>query len=66
MIGLHSAILTIDQKRILKDSLMMYVCSLQKQYFRDNNIASKDYLDKMKEVETIAEQLHLKELYKHG
>ena len=45
---------------------MMYVCSLQKQYFRDNNIASKDYLDKMKEVETIAEQLHLKELYKHG
>ena len=66
MIGLHSAILTIDQKRILKDSLMMYVCSQQKQYFRDNNIASKDYLDKMKEVETIAEQLHLKELYKHG
>ncbi len=45
---------------------MMYVCSLQKQYFRDNTIASQDYLDKMKEVETIAEQLHLKELYKHG
>tara|TARA_Y200000002_G_C22528963_1_gene598902 strand:+ start:553 stop:753 length:201 start_codon:yes stop_codon:yes gene_type:complete len=66
VIGLHSAILTIDQKRILKDSLMMYVCSLQKQYFRDNTIASQDYLDKMKEVETIAEQLHLKELYKHG
>ena len=66
MIGLNSAILTTNQKLIVKDSLMMYVCSLQKQYFRDGNLSSVEYLKRMKEIETIADQLHLKELYKHG
>tara|TARA_B100000575_G_scaffold56282_1_gene42337 strand:- start:8829 stop:9029 length:201 start_codon:yes stop_codon:yes gene_type:complete len=66
MIGLNSAILNTEQKLIVKDSLVMYVCSLQKQYFRDKTISSKDYFERMKQVDEIANNLHLKELYKHG
>ena len=65
MIGLHSALLTREQKLIVKDSLIMYVCQLQKQFFRDNDIAFEDYTAKMKEINEITEKLHLKDLYKH-
>jgi len=66
MIGLHSALLTREQKLIVKDSLIMYVCQLQKQFFRDNDIAFEDYTAKMKEINEITEKLHLKDLYKHN
>ena len=65
MIGLHSALLTREQKLIIKDSLIMYVCQLQKQFFRDNNIPFEEYTAKMKEIDEITEKLHLKELYRH-
>tara|TARA_B100001250_G_scaffold410585_1_gene437323 strand:- start:551 stop:754 length:204 start_codon:yes stop_codon:yes gene_type:complete len=65
MIGLHSQLLNINQKRIVKDSLIMYVCQLQKQFFRDNNISFEDYTIKMKEIDEITDKLHLKDLYKH-
>ena len=65
MIGLHSALLTREQKLIVKDSLIMYVCQLQKQFFRDNNISFEDYTAKMKDINEITEKLHLKELYRH-
>jgi len=65
MIGLHSALLTREQKLIVKDSLIMYVCQLQKQFFRDNIISFEDYTAKMKDINEITEKLHLKELYRH-
>ena len=65
MIGLHSALLTREQKLIVKDSLIMYVCQLQKQFFRDNVISFEDYTAKMKDINEITEKLHLKELYRH-
>ena len=43
----------------------MYVCQLQKQYFRDGAIPFNEYEKKMKEIEIITESLHLKDLYKH-
>ena len=46
---LHSAILDHEQKLIVKDSLIMYVCQLQKQYFRDGGITFKEYETKMKQ-----------------
>ena len=66
MIGLHSALLTREQKLIVKDSLIMYVCQLQKQFFRDNLISFEEYSTKMQDIEDITNKLHLKELYKHG
>tara|TARA_B100000575_G_scaffold56283_1_gene42361 strand:- start:4339 stop:4539 length:201 start_codon:yes stop_codon:yes gene_type:complete len=62
---IHSAILDHNQKLIVKDSLIMYVCQLQKQYFRDGAILYEEYETKMKNIEHIAESLHLKDLYKH-
>ncbi len=61
MIGLHSALLTREQKLIVRDSLIMYVCQLQKQFFRDNIISFEDYTAKMKDINEITEKLHLKE-----
>lgn len=66
MIGLHSALLTREQKLIVKDSLIMYVCQLQKQFFRDNIISFEEYSSRMEDIEEITNKLHLKELYKHG
>ena len=43
----------------------MYVCQLQKQFFRDNIISFEDYTAKMKDINEITEKLHLKELYRH-
>ena len=65
MIGLHSQLLSKDQKMIVKDALIMYVCQLQKQYFRDHLIALDEYHEKMADIEEITNKLHLKELYKH-
>ena len=55
MIGLHSALLTREQKLIVKDSLIMYVCQLQKQFLRDNIISFEDYTAKMKDINEITE-----------
>ena len=66
MIGLHSALLTREQKLIVKDSLIMYVCQLQKQFFRDNIISFEEYSSRMEDIEEITYKLLLKELYKHG
>lgn len=44
----------------------MYVCQLQKQFFRDNLISFEEYSTKMQDIEDITDKLHLKELYKHG
>ncbi len=66
MIGLYSALLTREQKLIVKDSLIMYVCQLQKQYFRDNNISFEEYCKRMEDIDEITDKLHLKDLYKHG
>ena len=65
MIGLYSQLLHRDQKLIVKDALIMYVCQLQKQYFRDNDIPFDEYCAKMDEINSITDLLHLKELYKH-
>ena len=61
---LHSAILDHEQKLIVKDSLIMYVCQLQKQYFRDGAIPFNEYEKKMKDIDLICEALNLKDLYK--
>ena len=50
---------------IVKDALIMYVCQLQKQYFRDNVIAMDEYHRRMADIDEITEKLHLKDLYKH-
>ena len=50
---IHSAILDHEQKLIVKDSLIMYVCQLQKQYFRDGAIPFNEYEKKMKDIDLI-------------
>jgi hypothetical protein len=42
----------------------MYVCQLQKQYFRDGAIPFNEYEKKMKDIDLICEALNLKDLYK--
>ena len=64
MIGMHSAILDMDEKLILKDALFLYVSDLQKRYYGDKLIQTDVYLEKMREVEAIVEKLHLTELYR--
>ena len=61
---IHSAILDHEQKLIVKDSLIMYVCQQQKQYFRDGAIPFNEYEKKMKDIDLICEALNLKDLYK--
>lgn len=63
MIGLHSQILDRNEKMIIKDALFLYVSDLQKRYYGDKVIETSTYLEKMQEVETIVEKLHLTELY---
>lgn len=64
MIGLHSAILDLDEKMILKDALFLYVSDLQKRYYNDKILPEDTYLCKMREVEGIVDKLHLTELYR--
>ncbi|AMO42834.1 hypothetical protein BJD43_gp196 [Cyanophage S-RIM50] len=64
MIGLHSAILDLDEKLILKDALFLYVSDLQKRYYHDKILPEETYLCKMREVEGIVDKLHLTELYR--
>ena len=64
MVGLHSAILDMDEKMILKDALFLYVSDLQKRYYHDKILPKDTYLCKMREVEGIVDKLHLSELYR--
>tara|TARA_B100000131_G_scaffold316991_1_gene358133 strand:+ start:8345 stop:8542 length:198 start_codon:yes stop_codon:yes gene_type:complete len=64
MIGTKTQLLTFEQKLIIKDSLIMYVCQLQKQYFRDKLISFDEYSARMQDIDEITDKLHLKELYK--
>jgi hypothetical protein len=64
MIGTKTQLLTFEQKLIIKDSLIMYVCQLQKQYFRDKLISFDEYSSRMQDIDEITDKLHLKELYK--
>ncbi|MAQ89297.1 MAG: hypothetical protein CMM03_05535 [Rhodopirellula sp.] len=61
---LHSAILDVNEKLILKDALFLYVSDLQKRYYRDKMIPESSYLAKMKEVEEIVGKLKLSDLYR--
>ena len=56
---IHSAILDHEQKLIVKDSLIMYVCQLQKQYFRDGAIPFNEYEKKMKDIDLILSLIHI-------
>ena len=60
---LHSPILERNQKLILKDALLLYISDLQKSYYKDKLIDESSYLNKMQELETIIETLHLTEFY---
>ena len=51
------------QKELLKDALLAYVSNLQKRYYGDKIIDESLYLSKMKEVQSIVDELHLQELY---
>tara|TARA_B100001250_G_scaffold154053_1_gene132407 strand:- start:3030 stop:3227 length:198 start_codon:yes stop_codon:yes gene_type:complete len=64
MIGTKTQLLALEQKLIIKDSLIMYVCQLQKQYFRDGLISFNEYSSRMQDIDEITDKLHLKELYK--
>ncbi|AGH06735.1 hypothetical protein Sn250709_052 [Synechococcus phage S-RIM2] len=64
MIGLHSALLSLDQKRLVKDALVLYIQDLQRKFYRDKSIDPAYYNAQMSEVDSIAEQLNLKDLYR--
>jgi hypothetical protein len=64
MIGLHSALLSLDQKRLVKDALVLYIQDLQRKFYQDKLIDPKYYNAQMSEVDSIAEQLNLKDLYR--
>ena len=61
---LHSAILNMDEKVVLKDALLLYVSDIQKRYSADGAIPEDVYLSKMEHIKEIVEILHLSELYR--
>ncbi|BCU96231.1 MAG: hypothetical protein CM15mV11_3060 [Caudoviricetes sp.] len=50
---IHSAILDHEQKLIVKDSLIMYVCQLQKHIFVMEQYHLNEYEKKMKDIDLI-------------
>tara|TARA_Y100000356_G_C11237560_1_gene278789 strand:- start:390 stop:587 length:198 start_codon:yes stop_codon:yes gene_type:complete len=64
MIGLHSQVLTYDQKMLVKDALVLYIQDLQRKFYRDKIIDSAYYNAQMSEIDNVADRLHLKDLYK--
>ena len=64
MVGLHSAILNHEQKMLVKDALVLYIQDLQRKFYRDKLIDPTYYNTQMSEIDSIANALHLKDLYK--
>tara|TARA_R100001460_G_scaffold5165_3_gene14349 strand:+ start:7404 stop:7604 length:201 start_codon:yes stop_codon:yes gene_type:complete len=60
----HSALLDINEKTMLKESLVKYVSYLQKRYFKDKNISEDFYHGQMDYVQSVVDKLHLNDLYK--
>ncbi len=61
MIGLHSQVLTYEQKMLVKDALVLYIQDLQRKFYRDKLIDPAYYNAQMSEVDNVAERLHLKD-----
>jgi len=61
---IRSAILSQEQKEVLKDSILSYVTTLQKRFYKDSLITEELYHQKMKEIQDVVSSLHLNELYK--
>ena len=49
---------------LVKDALVLYIQDLQRKFYRDKLIDPAYYNTQMSEVDRIADQLHLKDLYK--
>ncbi|AFD02659.1 hypothetical protein Syn7803C97_43 [Synechococcus phage S-MbCM6] len=63
MTNLKSAVLDSMQKEILRQAIFMYVSDLQKDFYQDKKIISKEYNARMKSISEIVEVLHLKNCY---
>ena len=61
---IRSAILSQEQKEVLKDSILSYVTTLQKRFYKDSLITEEIYHEKMQQIQDIVNVLHLNELYK--
>ncbi|AOV60872.1 hypothetical protein KNT15_gp191 [Synechococcus phage S-CAM22] len=49
---------------LVKDALVLYIQDLQRKFYRDKLIDSTYYNTQMSEIDSIADSLHLKDLYK--
>tara|TARA_Y200000002_G_scaffold295168_1_gene249596 strand:+ start:2267 stop:2443 length:177 start_codon:yes stop_codon:yes gene_type:complete len=54
----------LEEKTLLKNALIKYVASLQKQFFADKSLDVHTYETQMEYVRSCVEKLHLNELYK--
>ena len=64
MIGLHSAVLDMDEKLILKDAMFLYISNLQRRYYQEHLVDEPTYLKRMSEVQDIVDKLKLSDLYR--
>ena len=60
----HSAMFGLEEKTLLKNALIKYVASLQKQYFANKTLDKHTYETQMDYVRSCVEKLHLNELYR--
>ena len=55
---IRSAILSQEQKEVLKDSILSYVTTLQKRFYKDSLITEEIYHEKMQQIQDIVNVLH--------
>ena len=59
-----SSMFGLEEKTLLKNALIKYVASLQKQFFAEKSLDVHTYETQMEYVRSCVEKLHLNELYK--
>jgi len=63
MSAVKTAILTPEQKCLLKQAIFLQICDLQKSFYQDKKISERYYNERFKMIDELTETLGIRDTY---
>lgn len=63
---IKTAVLTQEQKCLLKQAIFLQICDLQKSFYQDKKISERDYNARFKMIDELTETLGIRDTYAYN